>query len=550
MKMDGIWTDYNFKEIKSHFGFKKYAVSCLVIVYGLIKVFTWIFRQWVYSNLNNFSNKSSLLKRATASCGEKNVKLFGFFHPYCNAGGGGEKVLWKAVDITLRKDAKNVIVIYSGDFVNGENVTPENILNNVKVKFDYDLDSDRIFFISLKLRYLVDSSTWKHFTLIGQAIGSMMLAFESIIKCPPDIWIDTMGYPFSYPIVARFLKRIPIVTYTHYPIMSKDMLNKLFKMPKKGIKVYGKILYWKIFMLIYQSIGSKIDIVITNSTWTNDHIKQIWQSNTCKIIYPPCSTEKLVDWKQKFGTARGERLNQAIVLAQFRPEKRHKLIIESYATFLKNLPDSVSPIKLIMAGATRSKQDEDYVKSLQDWSENDLKIPKNLISFEKNLPFDKIEILLNKSTFGINAMWNEHFGIAVVEYMASGLIPIVHASAGPLLDIVIPWDSNGDIRKVQSQWELQKKYFATLEDDGETTGFFFKEPSDPDYNTGKDSLRYPNLSELFLQMMKLDYDCLKVMSARNQRYALYKFSDLKFDKDWEDFVLNPICILLEEEERG
>lgn len=54
-------------------------------------------------------------------------------------------MLWKAVDITLRKDAKNVIVIYSGDFVNGENVTPENILNNVKVKFDYDLDSDRIF---------------------------------------------------------------------------------------------------------------------------------------------------------------------------------------------------------------------------------------------------------------------------------------------------------------------------------------------------------------------------------------------------------------------
>ncbi|KAF4007239.1 Glycosyl transferases group 1 family protein [Saccharomyces cerevisiae] len=484
--MGSAWTNYNFEEVKSHFG-------------------------------------------AVASCGEKKVKVFGFFHPYCNAGGGGEKVLWKAVDITLRKDANNVIVIYSGDFVNGENVTPENILNNVKVKFDYDLDSDRIFFISLKLRYLVDSSTWKHFTLIGQAIGSMILAFESIIQCPPDIWIDTMGYPFSYPIIARFLRRIPIVTYTHYPIMSKDMLNKLFKMPKKGIKVYGKILYWKVFMLIYQSIGSKIDIVITNSTWTNNHIKQIWQSNTCKIIYPPCSTEKLVDWKQKFGTAKGERLNQAIVLAQFRPEKRHKLIIESFATFLKNLPDSVSPIKLIMAGSTRSKQDENYVKSLQDWSENVLKIPKHLISFEKNLPFDKIEILLNKSTFG--------------------LMPF-HASAGPLLDIVTPWDANGNIGKAPPQWELQKKYFAKLEDDGETTGFFFKEPSDPDYNTTKDPLRYPNLSDLFLQITKLDYDCLRVMGARNQQYSLYKFSDLKFDKDWENFVLNPICKLLEEEERG
>ncbi|CAI4050454.1 hypothetical protein N7582_004919 [Saccharomyces uvarum] len=548
--MSGTWAGYNFNEVKSHFGFKKYAVSCLIILYGLLKVSTWIFRQWVYSSLNPFSRRNSLLKRVTASCGEKNIKLFGFFHPYCNAGGGGEKVLWKAVDITLRKDAKNIIIIYSGDFLDGVDVTPESILNDVKTKFDYDLDSDRIFFISLRLRYLVDSSTWKHFTLIGQAIGSMMLAFESIIKCPPDIWIDSMGYPFSYPIVARFLKRIPIVTYTHYPIMSKDMLNKLFAMPKKSVKVYGKILYWKIFMLIYQSIGSKIDIVITNSTWTNNHIRQIWSSNTCKIIYPPCSTEKLVDWKQKFGGARGERLNQAIVLAQFRPEKRHKLVVESYANFLKELPDSVPPFKLIMVGSTRSKQDEDYVKSLQDWSENDLKIPKGLITFKKNMSFDKIEILLNKSTFGINAMWNEHFGIAIVEYMASGLIPIVHASAGPLLDIVMPWSSNANTKNDRSQWELQKKYFSTFKDDGETTGFFFKEESDPDYNPAKDPLRYPNLSELFMQMTKLDDDCVRVMSARNQQYSLFKFSDLKFDRDWENFVLNPIDQLLEEEERG
>lgn len=35
-------------------------------------------------------------------------------------------------------------------------------------------------------------------------------------------------------------------------------------------------------------------------------------------------------------------------------------------------------------------------------------------------------------------MVDEHFGITVVELMAAGLIPIAHASAGPLLDIVTP----------------------------------------------------------------------------------------------------------------
>ena len=33
-------------------------------------------------------------------------------------------------------------------------------------------------------------------------------------------------------------------------------------------------------------------------------------------------------------------------------------------------------------------------------------------------------------------MWNEHFGIGVVEMMAAGVVPIAHDSGGPALDIV------------------------------------------------------------------------------------------------------------------
>ena len=35
-------------------------------------------------------------------------------------------------------------------------------------------------------------------------------------------------------------------------------------------------------------------------------------------------------------------------------------------------------------------------------------------------------------------MWNEHFGISVVEMMASGLVTVAHNSGGPRLDIVTP----------------------------------------------------------------------------------------------------------------
>ena len=35
--------------------------------------------------------------------------IYGFFHPYANNGGGGERVLWQAVKATLLADDKNIL---------------------------------------------------------------------------------------------------------------------------------------------------------------------------------------------------------------------------------------------------------------------------------------------------------------------------------------------------------------------------------------------------------------------------------------------------------
>jgi alpha-1,2-mannosyltransferase len=39
---------------------------------------------------------------------------------------------------------------------------------------------------------------------------------------------------------------------------------------------------------------------------------------------------------------------------------------------------------------------------------------------------------------GLHTMWNEHFGIGVVEMLAAGLVTVAHDSAGPQMDIVKP----------------------------------------------------------------------------------------------------------------
>lgn len=55
--------------------------------------------------------------------------IVGFFHPFCNAGGGGERVLWAAIRATQKRWPKAKCVVYTGD----HDVTKEKMLARVEV---------------------------------------------------------------------------------------------------------------------------------------------------------------------------------------------------------------------------------------------------------------------------------------------------------------------------------------------------------------------------------------------------------------------------------
>lgn len=449
---------------------------------------------------------------------EKTGKTYGFFHPYCNAGGGGEKVLWQAVQATLDYNPKNKVVIYTGD----KESSVDEILRNVVKRFDIDFDKSRVDFKFLKRRALVDPKTWPFLTLLGQAVGSVVLAYEATKLYKPDIWVETMGYPFTYPLVSHRLG-VPIIAYVHYPVMSKDMLGKLKISFTSifGIKQSLKYVYWKAFMWAYSFVGSYVDITLTNSTWTNNHIKSIWKgSKDISVLYPPCSTEKFSDLSPPF-MSRWDRKNTIVCIAQFRPEKRHDLIIQEYAKFLKTANLDSAP-KLVLIGSIRGKADEIYVENLKSQAEK-LNIPNSHIKFILDAKYEVIQEYLLNSSFGLNAMWNEHFGIAVVEYVASGLIPVVHASAGPLLDIVVPWDAEAGDQAAESTIHNR-------------TGFFFKSETDPDYANLEDKSQYPSLAEALVSVSNLtDKEKLDI-TDRGKICVLNKFSDVRFNQEWDKIL--------------
>ena len=63
--------------------------------------------------------------------------------------------------------------------------------------------------------------------------------------------------------------------------------------------------------------------------------------------------------------------------------------------------------------------------------------------------------IFSQAKVAIHTMRNEHFGIAVVELMAAGIVTIAHKSAGPLFDIIGgTTDEVGYLAKSESDYEL------------------------------------------------------------------------------------------------
>ena len=55
-----------------------------------------------------------VLKKRPSANDDGQVKV-GFFHPYCDAGGGGERVLWTGVRALGKRFPAAKLIVYTGD---------------------------------------------------------------------------------------------------------------------------------------------------------------------------------------------------------------------------------------------------------------------------------------------------------------------------------------------------------------------------------------------------------------------------------------------------
>ncbi|KAK8542274.1 hypothetical protein V6N12_014875 [Hibiscus sabdariffa] len=417
------------------------------------------------------------------NCRRQKKTAVGFFHPYTNDGGGGERVLWCAVKAIQEQNPDLYSVIFTGD----HDASSQSLMSRATDRFGVHLIYPPKV-VHLNKRKWIEETTYPHFTMIGQSLGSVYLSWEALTKFTPLYYFDTSGYAFTYPIARLF--GCKVICYTHYPTISLDMISRV----RHRSSMYNNDAL--IARRMYGMVGSCAHLVMVNSSWTWSHIEKLWGiPERIKRVYPPCDTSGL----QALPLERSVEIPKIISVAQFRPEKAHSLQLEAFSVAIKKLDADFPRPKLQFVGSCRNKSDEERLQNLKDKAVQ-LNIQDD-VEFHKNVMYRDLVRHLAGAVAGIHSMLDEHFGISVVEYMAAGAIPIAHNSAGPRMDIV-------------------------LDEDGQQTGFLAE--------------NIEEYADAILKIVKMpEPEKLKIATAARQRAS--RFSEQNFYYDLKAAIRPVIC---------
>ena len=237
-----------------------------------------------------------------------------------------------------------------------------------------------------------------------------LLTFLELIKKAKfcDLIVNTHGdvLPISSDII-----------YMHYPTFA------LLKETPINVK-YSKSLFWRIYFCPYEEIQSylikkmKWRLLLTNSRFSQEAIKRYIGADAI-VIYPPV---EISEYLKVSGNTK--RDNRVVLCGRYTPEKNYEVALKVASL----LPD----VEFTIIGASSGKISTSYFAKLQ-LMKNRLRL-KNVRLLKDVSRKDQIEIYSTSKVF-MHCMRGEHFGIAVVEGMAAGLIPVVHKSGGPWSDI-------------------------------------------------------------------------------------------------------------------
>jgi glycosyltransferase involved in cell wall biosynthesis len=236
----------------------------------------------------------------------------------------------------------------------------------------------------------------------------IMQLFTSKSKRRHDLLINTFG---------DVINSIADITYVHFPLRAALELSQ--------IPAFTSTSVWRAVAAPYSSFVSLLDKIapgdlLTNSRFMQGIIKTVLHRNSL-VVYPPVDVET---FSSKCFKERKEGCTVSVV-ASYTP-KRHLDQVPLIAKHTK-------AAKFIIMG----KADGYSVPTLKKLKElMSVLHVEDRITLLKNVPFNEFSKILSLTKVYLHIMPYDHFGISVVEAMASGCVPVVHRSGGPWTDIL------------------------------------------------------------------------------------------------------------------
>lgn len=164
--------------------------------------------------------------------------------------------------------------------------------------------------------------------------------------------------------------------------------------------------------------------VITNSQFTTQWLKKRWQLESSLLLYPPVVLDAPKVSKEK------------IILSVARFEaggsKKQVELIQAFQQLQNQYPETLSAWKLVVVGG--STPGNPYLKTVEKL----VKKSSVAIELNVNISLDELKTIYAKSSIfwhacglgEVNPQQFEHFGMATVEAMQSGCVPVVFNGGG------------------------------------------------------------------------------------------------------------------------
>jgi len=189
--------------------------------------------------------------------------------------------------------------------------------------------------------------------------------------------------------------------------------------PFKGVYFAG---YAYLHSKLIRKTLLKSKILTVDGPYVRDAARK-WIGRDSLVISPPSDVEKY-SCKDDIQ----DRENIVISCGRFAPEKNQRLI--------PIIASKVPEAKFCIIGTISTSTRKTSLAIVKQIKEDIKRFNLKNIEVLENLPFTEQLELYKRAKIFLHTMVGEHFGMAVVEAMASGLVPVVHKSGGPWLDIL------------------------------------------------------------------------------------------------------------------